>query len=285
MVRLCAPTDEAGRNLDEAIESMNKNDIHLAEIRGILDKNVLDLSTNEAKYCYEKLQENNIDVWSISSPIGKKDFSIPIEEFRNRIIKAIEMAKAFRCKNIRVFSFFNHNNDVDEVVKRISLCVEEAEKEGLFVCLENEKDSYAETAQRSLELLDRIPNLKLVYDSSNFIQVGEPSDMTLKRVFPRAYFVHFKDGIHVGNDADITPVGKGEANIEKLLQLCDNNLVLSLEHHLKFATEEISYEDIKNDCDYVYENVVDAFDDACKHAKIMLKQAGFIKSDDGVFIR
>lgn len=285
MIRLCAPTDEAGKDFDEAVFLMNKNGIHLAELRGIFGKSVLYISNDEANYCKQKLAENNIKVWSISSPIGKRDLFIPITEFEENIDRAIEKSKFFECENIRVFSFFDSLDKIDEVLKRLNLCVEKASKFNLNVCLENEKGSYADTAKRTLELLDKIPNLKLVYDSSNFIQVGEPSEMTLKEVFPRAYFVHFKDGIHVNDDADITPVGKGEANIAKLIDLCDKDMVFSLEHHLKFATADQPFEQIKDSCEFVYKNVGEAFVDSVKNAKIMLSQAGYKEADEGNFIK
>lgn len=283
MIRLCAPTDEAGKDFDDGVMMMKNNGIHLAELRGIFNKSVLYLNEEEATYCQKKLLENDIEVWSISSPIGKRDLNIPIDEFKDNVILAIEKAKFFNCKNIRVFSFFDSKDKLDEVLRRLNLCVELASKHNLNVCLENEKGSYADTADRTLELLDKIPELKLVYDSSNFIQVGEPASLTLKEVFPRAHFVHFKDGVHVGDDADITPVGKGEADIDKLISLCKNDMVFSLEHHLKFATEEIPFEEIKNDCEFVYKNVNDAFEDSCKNARIMLTQAGYKETAEGTF--
>lgn len=285
MIRLCAPTDEAGYTFDEAINSFKRNRIHLAEIRDINNKNVLELNTKEAQKYNKQLNNNGIKVWSISSPLGKRDFSVSMEEFKKRVKLAIEMCKAFETNNLRVFSFFNHNNNVNKVIDRLQYIVNESAKDKINVALENEKGSYAETLERTLELLDKVKGLKFVYDSSNFIQKGEPSDKTLQYAFPRAYFVHFKDGIHVNDDADITPVGKGEANIEKMINMVNKDMVFSLEHHLMYAQLEQDYDSIRDNCDYTYETITDAFNDACLNARIMFKNSGWEEISEGDFER
>lgn len=283
MIRLCAPTDEAAANIDDAIKAIKNMGIHLAEIRNVNNINVLDFTYEQANEFYQKLKANDIKIWAISSPIGKDDLHINFDKFQERVKKIIEMALVFYAPHIRVFSFFNHNNDSTEIIKRLSYVVEEATKANLKVCLENEKDSYGETPERMLELLDKIPGLLMVYDSSNYIQVGVPSDKTLTMAFPRAYYVHFKDGIHKGNDADITPVGEGEANITKLISLVNKDMVFSIEHHLRFPRNQETFESIKDSQKFVYPDTTMAFYDACGHARMMLLKAGYFEIKEGTF--
>ncbi|MCQ2796211.1 MAG: sugar phosphate isomerase/epimerase [Bacilli bacterium] len=284
MIKLCAPTDEAAVNIDDAIKAMRSMGVGLAEIRDVNGINVLDFTNEQANEFYEKLKAKGIEVWAISSPIGKRDFAIDFNAYQDRVKKAIEMAKIFHAPHIRVFSFFNHNNNVDEVVKRLSYVVEEAKKENIKVCLENEKGTYGETPERMLELLDKIPGLLMVYDSSNYIQVGVPSDKTLSMAFPRAYYVHFKDGIHKGDDADITPVGEGEANIAQLLKLSTlRDMTFSIEHHLRYPNEGETFEQIQNSQKFVYPNRTAAFYDAVGHARMMLLKGGYMEIHEGLF--
>lgn len=284
MIRLCAPTDEAAVNIDEAIVAMKNTGVRLAEIRDINDINVLDFSDEQANEFYEKLKKNQIEVWAISSPIGKRDFAVDFETtFKERVYKAIKMAKIFHAPHIRVFSFFDHHDDVDEVVKRLQYIVDEAGKSDIKVCLENEKGSYGETPERINELLDKVHGILSVYDSSNYIQVGVPSSKTLKEVFPRAYYVHFKDGIHKGDDADITPVGEGEANIAELLKLVNKDMTFSIEHHLRYPVNGETFDDIKNSQKFVYPNRTAAFYDAVTHARMMLLKAGYTEIHEGTF--
>ena len=284
-IKLCAPLDEAAVALLDQIAAMKCNKVHLAEIRGILNKNVLELTNEEAIYCDEELKKNGIETWAISSPIGKRDFRIPFVEFQARSQKAVLMAKLFHTDKIRVFSFFDHHNDRIEVFKRLQYIVDIAKKENILVCLENEKGSYGENAKNVLDVLDNVKGIGYVYDSSNFIQVGEKSELTLKECFPRATYVHLKDGIHVGDDAHIYPVGEGEANIPKLISLVDKDITFSIEHHLRFPNLDERYEDIKDSQKFVYRSMREAFDDAVKHARDLLLKAGYKEIKEGEFIK
>lgn len=283
-IKLCAPLDEAAVDLNDQIKAMKDNKLHLCEIRGILNKNVLELTDEEAKFCYEELKKNDIYAWSISSPIGKRDLNIPFEDFQKRVKKAIEMAIAFHTNKIRVFSFFEFRGKRYEVIKRLQYTVDEAAKHNIKCFLENEKDSYAEDIKGVLDLLKNVKGLGYVYDSSNFVQVGEKSFETLDVCFPLADYVHFKDGIHVGNDAHIYPAGEGEADLVKLVTLINKDMTLSIEHHLRFPNEGETYEQIKDSQKFVYHNMSEAFYDACKHARIVLDKANYKETEEGTFV-
>lgn len=284
-IRLCAPTDEAAFYLKDAIKVMKENGIYLAEIRDVDGINVLDFTDAQAKKFYQALKDNHISVWAISSPIGKRDINLSMPKFKARVLKAIKMAKIFHAPHIRVFSFFDHKNNAKEVAKRLKLAATEGKKAKLKVCLENEKDSYCETPERVIEILDMVPGLLSVYDSSNYVQVGVKSSKTLKMTFPRAYYVHFKDGVHKNNDADITPVGEGEANIAKLISLVKKDMVFSIEHHLRFPRENETYKELKGSQKFIYHDTTEAFVDAVKHARKMLKQGGYQEGPRGTFIK
>lgn len=283
MIKLCAPTDEAAVNIDDAIKAMCSMGVHLAEIRDVNGINVLEFSDAQATEFYEKLKAKGIDIWAISSPIGKRDLHIDFAAYQERVAKAIHMAQIFHAPHIRVFSFFEHNNNPDEVVKRLKYVLDEATKVGIKVCLENEKDSYGETPERMIELLDKLPGMLMVYDSSNYVQVGVPAEKTLAMAFPRAYYVHFKDGIHKGNDADIVPVGEGEANIAKLISLTNKDMTFSIEHHLRYPNEGETFEQIQNVQKFVYPNRTAAFYDAVGHARMMLLKGGYMEIHEGLF--
>ena len=54
MIKLCAFSDEYSSNLDEQIKCLKLNNIKYMEIRGINEKNILDISINEAININEK---------------------------------------------------------------------------------------------------------------------------------------------------------------------------------------------------------------------------------------
>lgn len=62
MIKLCAPTDEAGSTFEEAVNVLVENGIHLVELRDLLDKNILQLTDDDISYCLGILQKNNMEV-------------------------------------------------------------------------------------------------------------------------------------------------------------------------------------------------------------------------------
>lgn len=129
MIRLCAFSDEYGNKLEEQIEGLKLNNIHLIEIRNVDGKNVLNFTDEEAKYYYEELAKNDIRVWSIGSPLGKVDIDVAFEEYKNTVLKRLcELANIFQTSRIRMFSFFKAYEKKDEVIKKLQEMVNFAKK-------------------------------------------------------------------------------------------------------------------------------------------------------------
>ena len=142
MIRLCAFADEADPSLDGQIKALNKNNIHLVELRGVDGKNVLELTDEEAKAAYEKLSNGGVKVWSIGSPIGKVDITTDFNEYEKKIVRACKLAKIFNCSHIRMFSFFKALQSKDQVIAYLKRMVEIGNKYGVKMCHENEKDIF-----------------------------------------------------------------------------------------------------------------------------------------------
>ncbi|MCQ2792735.1 MAG: sugar phosphate isomerase/epimerase [Bacilli bacterium] len=283
MIKLCAPTDAAGNNIDESIKAMRNMGVHLAEVRYIGDKSAIELSVSEAESCYNKFKEKGIEVYAIATSIGKRDFSIDFEEFKKRVYKAVEIAKAFHASYIRVFSFLNHNNNVDEVVNRLKSAVEIAGKENIKICIENKEGAYGCTAQTVGELLDKVPGLLTVYDPLNYIRQGETSESSLS-IFARANYVHFNDAIRNGNVVEAVPAGEGIGSLAKLIQMTTNrDMPFSVDHHLRFPQPGETFEELQGKQKFVYPNKMAAFFDAVGHMRMLLLRAGYMEIHEGLF--
>ncbi|MCQ2796216.1 MAG: sugar phosphate isomerase/epimerase [Bacilli bacterium] len=279
MIRLCAFADEADPSLDGQIKALNKNNIHLLEIRGVDGKNILDLTDDEAKLAYEKLDKAGIKVWSIGSPIGKVDITTDFNEYEKKVIRACELANIFKCENVRMFSFFKALESKDKVIDYLKRMVEIGKKYNVKMCHENEKDIYGDIEPRCTEILNAVPGLYYIYDPANFIQCHQDPVMSLKMLYDRAYYFHIKDALM--ETGEVVPAGKGDGHLQEIISRLSGDKVLTIEPHLKvFAGyANVDKTELKNK--YNYNTNEEAFDAAVKHTKELLINAGYHESKEG----
>lgn len=281
MIRLCAFSDEYGNKLEEQIEGLKLNNIHLIEIRNVDGKNVLNFTDEEAKHYYEELAKNDIRVWSIGSPLGKVDIDVAFEEYKNTVLKRLcELANIFQTSRIRMFSFFKAYEKKDEVIKKLQEMVNFAKKYNVELYHENEKDIYGDSLERVLELKQNVQGLKFVYDPANFIQCEQNPDKTIDSLFDKMDYFHIKDIIE--ESGEIVPAGKGDCKIDRILKLIDNkNVTLTIEPHLSVfpGYSEIDKTELKNK--FVYKNNKEAFNAACLNLKNLLKEKNYTEYKDG----
>ena len=281
MIRLCAFSDEYGNKLEEQIEGLKLNNIHLIEIRNADGKNVLNFTDEEAKHYYEELLKNDIRVWSIGSPLGKVDIDVAFEEYKNTVLKRLcELANIFQTSRIRMFSFFKAYEKKDEVIKKLQEMVNFAKKYNVELYHENEKDIYGDSLERVLELKQNVQGLKFVYDPANFIQCEQNPDKTIDSLFDKMDYFHIKDIIE--GSGEIVPAGKGDCKIDRILKLIDNkNVTLTIEPHLSVfpGYSEIDKTELKNK--FVYKNNKEAFNAACLNLKNLLKEKNYTEYKDG----
>lgn len=279
MIRLCAFADEASPSIDGQIKALIKNNIHLLEIRGVDGKNILDISDSEAEATYAKLNQANIKVWSIGSPLGKVDINCNFKEYEEKIIRACQLAKIFNCENVRMFSFFNAYNNKDKVIEYLKRMVEIANKYNVKMCHENEKGIYGDIEPRCTEILNSVPGLYFVYDPANFIQCHQEVEASLKMLHSRAYYYHIKDAIK--ENGEVVPAGKGDGKLEEVINRITGDKVLTIEPHLRVfdGYNNIDQSELKNK--YSFSSNEEAFDAAVKHTKELLIKAGYQESKDG----
>ena len=139
-----------------------------------------------------------------------------------------------------MFSFFIPQGDAPasyraQVMARMKAMTALAEKEGIILLHENEKDIYGDIASRCHDLLTEVnsPNLRAVFDPANFVQCGQVT-------YPDAYellsdyvvYMHIKDAL---SDGSVVPAGQGEGHVPEIVsELSKKNYggFFSLEPHL-----------------------------------------------------
>lgn len=179
MIKLSAFSDEASSSLQGQISALQRNGISYTELRSIDGVNVKDFTIAYAKEVQKQFLDNGISVWAIGSPIGKVDINVNFAEYLDVFKHVLELANVLNTDKIRMFSFFNAYNDENKVFEYLSKMVEIARNYGVFLCHENEKEVFGDTAERVEKLMKNVDGLKFVYDPANFVQVGEKAEKTL----------------------------------------------------------------------------------------------------------
>ncbi len=278
MIRLSAFSDEISPSLATQLEVLKKNNIKLIELRSIDGINIKDF-TNEAAAAYKKqLDDAGVSVWSIGSPLGKVDVNTPFEEYEKTVRRVCELSDLFCTDKIRMFSFFNAQNEREKVISHLCRMVEIGREYGVSMYHENEKEIYGDTMARVLDLMENVGGLKFIYDPANFIQVGEKSADTLPLADKCDYF-HIKDVI--AETEQLVPSGYGDGDIKGLVSSINTDTTLTLEPHLKVFEGYASIDNSEMKNKFSYETGVEAFEAATLALKQILISCGYTETDGG----
>lgn len=272
-IKLSAFADEAAVDLQGQIDAMKKNQIDLLELRSIDGNWVLDFTLEQAKGYAEVLEKNGIKVWAIGSPIGKVDINVDINEYLEKVKHICELAKIFNTKKVRMFSFFDAYDNSDKVMEYLKKMLEVANEYNVEFYHENEKDIYGDVAERVLEIMEKVPGLKFVYDPANFIQCGEDSTKTLDLLHSKIDYFHIKDVI--AETGELVPPGCGSGNIEELVRRIKDDKVLTMEPHLAVFEAYSTIDNTEMKHKYCYKSNIEAFDAAVSAMKGILVKCGY----------
>ncbi len=233
-------SDEIDSEITKQFSHLNKLGISYFEPRGINGVNIADIDDNQLAQLKKDMSDYGIKVSSIGSPIGKISIKDDFEPHLEKLKRVIHIAKELGTKYIRIFSFFIPQGEDasiyrDEVLKRMRAMCDLAEKEGVILLHENEKEIYGDIADRCLDIFENVksPALMGVFDPANFVQCGED-------VYPKAFnmlkkhivYMHIKDALP---DGEVVPAGYGVGGVENIvsdLYASDYEGFLSLEPHL-----------------------------------------------------
>lgn len=235
-MKLYAFADEASSMIDGQITAMKENGLDGLEIRNVDNVNVVDISDAKAKEIRKKLDEAELRVWTIGSPIGKIDIEKDsFEQHTERFKRSLEIAEILGADNVRLFSFFtpgdNRADYKDKVIERLGVFAEIAKGTGITLCHENEKGIYGDIPERCLEIHKALPEIKAIFDPANYIQCGVDTLKAWEMIKPYVKYLHIKDALADGN---VVPAGKGVGNLKYILDDFKKNGgdSLTIEPHL-----------------------------------------------------
>jgi len=211
------------------------------EVRSAWGGNVVALDDEQLARLAAVLRAQRMGVSAVASPIGKVDVALDAGLEVARLDRVIRVAHTLDTPNIRIFSFFRGEGVPvesirDGVLTRMRLLADLAEREGVVLLHENEKDIYGDTPERILDLVESVgsPALRLAFDNANFVQVGvRPFDEGYAMLRPYLDYLQVKDA--VAATGTVVPAGEGDGQlVETLTALRDDGYrgFASLEPHL-----------------------------------------------------
>ena len=280
VLQLSAFADEASANFAEQIAALREERIPFIELRGLDGKNVADLTDAEAETYAEMLKKGGIRVWSIGSPLGKIGIDDDFAQHLRKAERVYRLAKIFATDKVRVFSFYTSSpeKDAEKVYARMAEMAALAEKYGVKLYHENEKEIFGDRAERCLSLLKRVPGLGCVFDPANFVQCGEDIPAALSLLGGRIDYYHVKDALYAGGE--VVPAGLGDGHVAEMIAQIGGDTVLTLEPHLAVfeGYAGIDHTQLKNK--FAYPSQRAAFAAAAEALRGLLKGTGFREENE-----
>jgi len=273
-IKLCAFADEASPQLSEQIAALNRHKIPYLEIRGVNGKNVSKCTPEDAKEWKKELDAGGIRVWSIGSPLGKVAIDKPFAEHLALAENLFQIANVLDCDKVRMFSFYEtKEGDLDRICENLTALCALAARYGITLYHENEKGIWGDTADKCVQILDRVPALRSVFDPANYVQCGQDIPEALALLQDRTDYYHIKDALAA--DGSIVPAGMGDGHLEEMLAGISRDTVLTLEPHLKVfdGYGGIDHSELKNK--YVYQTSEESFAAAVDALKALLTKLNY----------
>ncbi|WP_243695137.1 sugar phosphate isomerase/epimerase family protein [Agromyces protaetiae] len=220
------------------------------EVRSAWGDNIVDLDGERLDTLAALVRDRGMQVSAIASPVGKAEVALPVEHELERLGRAIRAAHALEASFIRIFSFYRAPDrtpdDVrDDVLERMAALARLAEREGVTLVHENEKEIYGDVPERVLDLVESVGSarLRVAWDNANFVQVGvRPFTDGYALLRPHLAYLQVKDA-RMGS-GEVVPAGEGDGELlETLTALRDDGYegFASLEPHLVVAGHSIGY--------------------------------------------
>jgi len=278
---LSAFSDEAAASLADQITALKENGITRMEPRFINEKAILAHTDEELVEIEKTLSENGIKVGSLGSPIGKYNIEDDFDEHLKLFERALRTCELLKTDKMRMFSFFVKQDELsihrDEVIRRMNVMCELAEKRGITLCHENESLIYGQMPAEVRDLLTSVKGLKGIFDAANYrMNNADPIDGIEATLTSFAY-VHIKDAHY--ESQMVLPAGEGEGRIAEVIDIVnahtDGEVLLTLEPHLMdfLAYKTIDEHELKGK--YSFKNNREAFDFAAAALKKLLTDNGY----------
>jgi sugar phosphate isomerase/epimerase len=259
MYRVGINFDEISDDLGTAIQVMKECNIVCGELRTVNGKNFVFWTDAEVSEFKKTIEATDIELIAAATPlfkwyINQDDAEIEHDSFgfnprldeeekRQVIARTFEVATALSLPRLRIFSGLGTADKPGALFAEDPLLIFAlglAEKHGIDLYLENEPVCRVNRKDHIIDLLNnqKHPRLKLWLDIANSVELGEEIDEEfVAQVADRLGYVHVKDFIMHDGQKNYVPVGEGQIDYKKILQVIDKlhtqDLIFTVETHAK----------------------------------------------------
>lgn len=282
---ISAFADETSTDPDHQIAALKRNGLRMIEPRNI-GGGIVDRTDAELDAFADKLDRAGIGISALGSPIGKYDIDKPFDAHLTVFRRALEVCRRLGTDRMRMFSFFVPQERLKEcraeVLRRLSVMLEEADRAGVTLCHENESKIYGQNPAEVADLLNALPGLYGVFDAANYVMNDADPLAGIEATLIRPAYLHMKDAI--GAEKAIVPVGMGDGRYEEVLRRVDRAMdglvYLTVEPHLHIFEIYQRIDSHRLKTGVAFKNSDDAFDCAVGSVKTMLTRLGYTEGAD-----
>ncbi len=262
--RVAVINDEITQDFGKACAIASKEfGMKWIELRGMWNKNLLNLDAKEIAEARSILEKNKLRVTDIASPLFKVDwkgaprskFSPQHDQFnadftfdqQDEVLeRSIELAKAFNTDRVRCFDFWRLDDQAPfraAINEKLLNAANTAGKKGMLLVLENEMSCNTATGAEAAKVLAAVksPYLMLNWDPGNAFERGEIPYPDGYDLLPkdRIGHCHCKDSVKKQDGRYAwAPMGGGMIDWVgqfKALKRDDYHFAVSLETHWRGA--------------------------------------------------
>lgn len=226
--------DEAARDIDGQIKATLELGWKNIETRCVNGTNIHDISDADFDIVYGKLADAGVSVNCFGSGIANwaKDIRNPFDEDFEAAKRALARMKRLGTKMIRIMSYPPikdrpmEDQMKEERFSRIRQLVDLFGSAGIDTLHENCMNYGGQGWKYTLELLENVPGLKLVFDTGNPVNTldrerpGQRQSAWefYEHVRDHIVYVHIKDGVVENGQTKWCYCGEGDGDVEKIVR-------------------------------------------------------------------
>lgn len=230
--------DEAGNSIDSQIKATKELgwkhiEARNVEVDGFPKGNLHDIPDEAFEKVVETLAENDVEIYCFGSTIANWGKKIDQPFDLSELERAIPRMQKLGTKYIRIMSYAIREEEdqmEEERFRRVREITRRCLDAGLQPVHENCMNYGGLSYKHTLELLENVPGLKLVFDTGNPVFNDDRSKPEPRpkqdpmefwqKVKEHVVHIHVKDAIwdNAKNDADYTFPGDGDGKVREILQ-------------------------------------------------------------------
>jgi sugar phosphate isomerase/epimerase len=225
--------DEVSQDLDKQIAVTKELGWNAIEARSVWGANIHDIGEMDFERICQTLNDSRIQINCFGSTIANwsKHINNPFDDTLAEVERAIPRMQALNTKLIRIMSYARcpgKEQHKEERFKRLREICSRFIDAGITPVHENCMNFGGMSWCHSLQLIDNVPGLKLVFDTGNPIisqdyskPTGETQDPVefLKNIREHVAYIHIKDARMEKSGETFLYPGDGDACIPQILQM------------------------------------------------------------------